>query len=159
MPTEESLLNTISEAKEELRSAIFEAMELSYSVGEIGRAIGLLSEFENQIFERHPGLKPAPPYENEPVPELTEEQLKSISELTPEKVKEIDAALFSYLSYTFQKVAKIVGLFMTKSGLHEKDIPDIFYAQRIEEMANNNQFEHQGDLKHMRFSEVRKSKT
>ena len=166
MPSAESLNQLVCEALDKLDMALIEALKLSreddnesYQVGTLGRSIGLIREFQRPFFEKHPEFKPAPPWLNEPEPCLSEEQKSSISRLSLEKLEEIDRILLSYANEQFQKVAKIVGLFMMRSDLHLSGVPDIFYAQRIEALANNGLLEYQGNLKFMRYSEVRILKT
>lgn len=166
MPPDESLNQLINEALEKLDLALMEALKLSseggkqfYQVGKLGRSIGLIREFQAPIFEKYPEFKPVPPWQNEPDPCLTEEQKALIAKLSQEKLEDIDHALLSYANRQFQKVAKIIGLFMMESDLHLPGIPDIFYAQRIEALASKGLLEHQGNLKFMRYSEVRAPNT
>ena len=77
---------------------------------------------------------------------------------TPEQLKEIDYGLLSFCSNKFPKVAKIVGSYMT-SNSNKFDVIDLFYAQRIEKMVHLKSLESQGNLKFMRYSEVRLAKT
>ena len=166
MPSHESINKLIDEALQKLNIALADALNLSrevdndlYKIGTLGRSIGLLREFQAPILEKYPELKPPPPWAGEVEPSLTEEQQAIIATLPETLVHEIDEALLSYASSQFQKVAKIVGIFMTESSLHSRGIPYIFYAQRIEELANNARLEYQGNLKFMRHSEVRVPKT
>ncbi len=129
-----------------------------YPVGKLGRSIGLLREFQKPIFERNPDLRPIPPWQGEDEPCLTKEQVELVSKLTPEQLKEIDHGLLSFCSNKFQKVAKIVGSYMT-SNSNKCDVIDLFYAQRIEKMADLGFLEYQGNLKFMHYSEVRLAKT
>ena len=129
-----------------------------YPVGKLGRSIGLLREFQQPTFDRNPDLRPAPPWQGKDEPYLTKEQLELVSKFTPEQLKEIDHGLLSFCSNKFQKVAKIVGSYMT-SNLNKFDVIDLFYAQRIEKMVDSGFLEYQGNLKFMRYSEVRLAKT
>ena len=54
------------------------------------------------------------------------------------------------------KVAKLVAMFMNESDLHFSGVPDVFYAQRVQALVDNGLLEAQGNLKFMRYSEVRK---
>ena len=129
-----------------------------YSVEKLGRSIGLLREFQKSIFERNPHFQPAPPWQEEDESCLPKEQVEIVSKLTPEQLKEIDYGLLSFCSNKFPKVAKIVGSYMT-SNSNKFDVIDLFYAQRIEKMADLGFLEYQGNLKFMRYSEVRLAKT
>ena len=166
MPNHESINRLIEEALEKLNAALADALNLShdgeknlYKIGTLGRSIGLLREFQAPIFEEYPELKPPPPWAGEIEPILTREQSINIAKLSEQVVNEIDIALLSFASINFQKVAKIVGTFMSESPLHVSGIPDIFYAQRIEILAHDSKLEYQGNLKFMRYSEVRLPKT
>lgn len=162
MPNHESINRLIEDALEKLNIALADALSLShdgeenlYKIGTIGRAIGLLREFQTPIFEKYPELKPPPLWIGETEPSLTKEQSTAIAKLPEQVVHEIDIALLSYTSNNFQKVAKIVKTFMSESPLHSSEIPDTFYAQRIEILAHDSKLEYQGNLKFMRYSEVR----
>jgi len=166
VPSDESLNKLITEAIEKLDSALIEALKLSregsqelYQIGKLGRSIGLLQEFQSPIFEKCPELMPAPSWQDEAEPRLTDKQKESVSKLSEEQLKNIDNALLSYANKRFQKVAKIVAKFITESNLHLPEIPDVFYAQRIAELSSKGLLESQGNLKFMRYSEVRVPKT
>ena len=166
MPSDESLNKLVIEAIESLDSALTEVFELShkgsqelYQVGKLGKAIGLLREFQSPIFEKHPEFIQAPPWQDELELILTVKQQESVSKLSEEQLKIIDNALLSYANKRFQKVAKIIATFITESNLHLSGIPDIFYAQRIEKLSSKGLLESQGNLKFMRYSEVREPKT
>lgn len=127
----------------------------SYEIGVLGRSIGLLREFQKPILERNPELRPAPPWAGEPEPCLTNEEYQLISGLSQEVIQELDKALLSNVTSSFQKVAKIVGMTMNNASTNLQGIPDIFYAQRIEKLAVSGVLEYEGNLKFMRFCEVR----
>ena len=166
MPSDESLNKLITEAIEKLDSALKEVLKLSregsqelYQIGKLGRSIGLLEEFQAPIFEKYPELMPAAARQERVEPRLTDEQKEFVSKLSEEQLKNIDNALLSYANKRFQKVAMIVAMFIAESNLHSSEIPDVFYAQRIAELSNKGLLESQGNLKLMRFSEVRIPKT
>ena len=129
-----------------------------YPVGKLGRSIGLLREFQKPIFERNPHFRPPPPWDGEVEPSLTKEQVERVSELTEEQLKEIDNGLLSFCSTKYQKVAKVVGSYMSSSS-NKFELEDLFYAQRIEKMVHLKSLESQGNLKFMRYSEIRLAKT
>lgn len=162
MPSEESIVRTVSEALNKLDIALSEALELSkkenddlYQIGKLGRAIGLLREFQAPIFNKRHKLRSAPPWEGLPEPSLSTKEKESVSELSDEELRDIDNKLLSLANGQFQKVAKLVMIFMNQSGLHTMGIPDIFYGQRIEILVKANKLEYQGNLKFMQFCEVR----
>ena len=163
MSTDEEINNLIEDALDKIdlvMQKIFtseENMEL-YSIGTVGRAKGLLGEFQKPIFERHPELKPAPPEDYIPDPEMTEEQRKLTSLISSEKLEEIDSALLSSANERYSKVARLVGDIFMNKDIHVKGTPDIFYSERIRLLVKNGLLESQGDLHYMRFSEVRLAK-
>ena len=70
-------------------------------------------------------------------------------------VARIDAAFLFYAKSRFQKVARIVSMAMRSVPDAPETVTDIFYAQRIAHLVQTGQMESQGDLRRMRFSEVR----
>ena len=160
MSSDLKINDLVNNALSELDLALSETLNSNedYSLGKLGRSIGLLREFQEPIFERNPDLRPASSLDSEVEPSLTQEQEYKVSKLTQNELKEIDDELLSLCTNTFQKVAKIVGTYMSTSS-NKFELVDIFYAQRIEVMALSNILEHQGNLKFMRYSEVRLAKT
>lgn len=92
----------------------------------------------------------------DPDPELTPEQLKLVAELTDAEVEAIDNALLANASGMWRKVARIVGTTMTELPCRVEGIPDVFYSQRIKRLVEAGALESQGNLSHMRYSEVRR---
>lgn len=86
---------------------------------------------------------------------LTAEELSKIERLSANEVAKIDEALLANATSQWRKVARIVGTSMT--GLDSKlvGIPDIYYSQRVAKLVSDGQLESQGNLRKMRFSEVR----
>jgi hypothetical protein len=165
-PSDLSLNTYLVEALEKLDLALNEALALSrngsedfYHVGTLGRSIGLIREFQSPILKKYPELKPPPPWQDWSIPELTQEEIDCVSKITDEALEEIDAALLSYINIQFQKVARIVGTFMTESKLHNAGVPDIFYGQRIETLCERELLHFKGNLKFMRYCEVRLAQT
>lgn len=88
-------------------------------------------------------------------PEPTPEELEAIGSLSSSQVAFIDARLLSNASKQWRKVAFIVA-----SALHQlpeefDEIPDTFLAQRVRHLVESGFLQSQGNLLHMRFSEVR----
>ena len=163
VPTDESLIKLLAEVIEKLELAMGETFKLSqidasgkYNIVDLGMALGLIRKFQKPIFEKRPDLKPSPPKDWAPDPELNAEQLKFISNLPAEKIKEIDIALMSHADVRYLKVAFIVGKVICDKKVHVEGIPDIFYAERIRKFVKRGLLESQGDLRCMRYSEVRK---
>ena len=162
MTSNKSLKKLVTEALGKLDSALSEAFELSqevdkelYNINKLFESIVLLREFLDPIFEKHPELKPDPPWQNESEPSLTHEEAEIVSQLNQEVLNKIDNELLSYVNESFQKVSKIVASFMASPNVHSSEIPLLLYVQRIEEMSKKGLLESQGNLKFMRYSEVR----
>jgi len=88
-------------------------------------------------------------------PPLTEEQSELVSKLSETELNIIDSALLSNISSQWRKVARVVGTTMSEQESRIKGIPDVFYAQRILQLAQKGLIESQGNLQAMRYSEVK----
>jgi len=86
--------------------------------------------------------------------ELTDEQSSLVEALTRDQVSAIDAQLLSNCSQQWRKAAFVVGLAMSElTSL--VGIPDLYYSRRIRKLVSEGALESQGDLKHIRYSEIR----
>ena len=160
MQKDEALNKLLVEAIEKLELAIKKTLEIKdgrekYNIGKLGHSIGLLTQFQEQIFIQNPQLRPDPPSDRIPDPEMTEGQLKIVSTLTAKQINEIDDFLIARVTTRWQKVAKVVATTMNDLPFRVKGLPDIFYARRVEKLVEHGVFESQGNLKMMRYSEVR----
>lgn len=162
MSQEPLILQLTTEAIEKLDAALAELVSLRYKniethyrIGELGRAIGLIREFQEPLLAKYPELKPPPPWADESEPCFTAAEKTAVSRLSETDIQHIDDALLSYANCHFQKVAKIVAAFMTESTLHKAEIPDLFYAMRIEALVGKQRLVHQGNLQYMRYCEVK----
>ncbi len=90
---------------------------------------------------------------NEPI--LTSAQLALISNLSVEELEEIDSALLESVRNRWQKVAMIVGRTMMNLTSRVSGIPDIFYRDRLIKLVEEGILISQGNIKHMRNSEVK----
>lgn len=90
-----------------------------------------------------------------PDPPLTEEQQARVEQLSEAEIQLIDQALLSNASLHWRKVARIVGFTIMYHPNSISGIPDIFYASRVRKLVEDGQLESEGDLRCMRFSEVR----
>jgi hypothetical protein len=86
---------------------------------------------------------------------LTEEDEQPLANLPEELVARIDAALLAETKNRFLKVVRIVDAVMGSIPNVPKDVPVVFYAQRIAHLVRTGQMESQGDLRRMGLSEVR----
>jgi len=67
-----------------------------------------------------------------------------------------DAALFKQMEHRFRKSARIIGhVMMEQSDKDIIDVEDFFLSRRLLMLARAGVIESRGDLKHIRFSEVR----
>ena len=88
-------------------------------------------------------------------PELTEQQTALIESLSEAELSIIDEALLSCAKQRWSKVAMIVGTVMFNNPNQHQKIPDIFYAHRIRKLVEKGELISQGNLKNMRYSEVK----
>ena len=86
---------------------------------------------------------------------MSPEQLAVVASLSSEMVAKIDAALLSHARTRERKVAMIVGLTMEDPSARVPGLPDLYYAQRVKLLVEKGQLLAQGNLDHMRYSEVR----
>lgn len=103
---------------------------------------------------RNIAMDSKPPFD----PELTVEQQNLANSLTPENLSLIDAALLSQSAFQWRKTARVVGSTMMKLSGKYEGIPDVFYSQRVQSLVDSGKLEAQGDLRRMKYSEVRLTK-
>ena len=87
--------------------------------------------------------------------EPTLEELDKIARLSPEQLEAIDELLLSVATKRFKKVAFIVGTVKSRQDDFILHFPDTFFSRRIALLVNEGYLEAQGDLKRMRYSEVK----
>ena len=90
-----------------------------------------------------------------PDPPLDVAQSLRVSKLTQGELQEMDRVLLAQASHSFRKVARIVGTAIGELQGKIPDVPDIYYAQRVRHLVELGKLESQGNLRYMRFSEVR----
>jgi len=162
MSSDKKILANIEKALgylDESLSEVIASKDEAYKIGKLGRAIGMLREFQAPIFDRNPELKPLPDWHDMEEPKLTEEQKQLVAKISDVDLQKIDAKLLSLVSHQYQKVAKIVLIFMQESGLASQGIPDLFYAQRIEKLALDGKIHYEGNLNFMQYCEVKRNET
>ena len=86
---------------------------------------------------------------------LTPEELRKVERLSAHEVATIDQALLANAALQWRKVARVVGTSMTSLDSRVAGIPDVYYSQRVANLVSEGQLESQGNLRRMRFSEVR----
>jgi Protein of unknown function len=87
--------------------------------------------------------------------EPTPKQQQLIDKLTPAQLEEIDAALLSKCSEQWRKVARVAGTTLIAFNGKFGALPDVFFAKRVAALVEASKLQAQGNLKRMRFSEVR----
>lgn len=163
MPTDASLNKLLTEALAKLDAAMCEIIELPreepdvcHRLGRIGRAIGLIREIQEPIFKKHPELRPPPPADYIPDPDMTEEEIEATSRLSSKELDGMDEAILLEADDRYLKVARIVVRAADNWAGPAESVPYAFYVQRIRRLIEKGALESQGDLRYMRFSEVRK---
>jgi len=93
--------------------------------------------------------------ENDEAQPLTEEERKIADALSREELEEIDSMLLSQASSQWRKVARVVGFSMMDFGDKYDELPDTFFLERVISLVEEQKLESDGNLKKMRYSEVR----
>jgi hypothetical protein len=88
-------------------------------------------------------------------PELTKEQLNLVATLSDAQIQEIDRVILENTKEQWRKVAMVVAITMSSLQNRFVGVPDVFYAQRVANLVNEGVLLSQGNLKRMRFSEVK----
>jgi hypothetical protein len=92
------------------------------------------------------------------VPDLRpwESALVHVGALATSELEAIDQALLAATTKHFRKVAFVVATAFHQLADQLPPIPDVFYAQRVIRLVKLGQLEAQGNLRRMRYSEVRR---
>jgi hypothetical protein len=90
-----------------------------------------------------------------PNPPLSRKEATAFAKLSERDKAAIDAGILSCVLPHWQKVAMVVGLAENKLTAQFPQFSYILYAKRIHLLAKQGQIESQGNLRYMRFSEVR----
>lgn len=84
----------------------------------------------------------------------------AVERLTAADVAAIDGAILTQLTDHQRKVAMVVAKAMKATkDLVERGVPDIFYRDCVIHLASKGLIETFGDLRYMRFSEIRRPST
>lgn len=92
-----------------------------------------------------------------PVPLMTADQQDTADALSIAELKAIDLAILTEAGPRWSKVARIVGNLMSGWPEFSKNIPAQLYVQRIERLAGRGELDSAGDIRRIRYSEVRLS--
>ena len=107
------------------------------------------------LFELDPSLKSEIDHDVQPDGELTAEQKNTVESLSSETLLDVDKVILSHVQHKWRKVAMVVALTMNEFDDDLWDLPDIFFSMRIKKLVEAGKLESQGDLRYMRYSEVR----
>ena len=88
-------------------------------------------------------------------PPLTIAQEASVKKLSASDIQTLDEALLSNADGHWRKVAFVVAKTMLQLKPRPEGVPDVYYAQRVAAMVTQGKLESQGNLRRMRFSEIR----
>jgi hypothetical protein len=86
---------------------------------------------------------------------LTPDEQSKVNRLRPVDVEKIDQAILASVVPHWRKLARVVTEAMEKVEREFPDVPDLFYSQRAMVLAERGLLESQGNLRRMRYSEVR----
>ena len=77
MSSDSKINEFVNNALKELDLALSESFNSgkNYALGKLGKSVGLLREFQETIYERNPDLRPAPLWDGEEQPSLTNDDL------------------------------------------------------------------------------------
>ncbi len=83
-----------------------------------------------------------------------------VDSLTEDDIRKVDNWLRSCITDRWQKVAMVVAGAILKSEEKEElqEVPDVFFGMRIESMAKNGEILSRGNLKLMRYSDIKRAK-
>jgi hypothetical protein len=135
---------------EEERRSLLEALS--------GVIVELLSSIRAPAARQHPELAPALTLGTPDTIPSTKDQV-TVAHLRSADIQIIDHALLSECSSSWFKVARVVGAAMNALEETFPELPDRYYAQRVAVLVESGHLESQGNLKHMRLSEVRLDNT
>ena len=99
-----------------------------------------------------------PPNNNPYDPDLTTEQEQIVSKLSEDDLILIDLALLADAYHYRRKVAMLVGIAMDRLEEEYPNIPDVFYSRRIAKLVDDGYLEAFGNIRRMRYSEVKLTK-
>ena len=88
-------------------------------------------------------------------PPLSAKEQAAVAKLTDADLQIIDAAISANCSAGWFKVARVVVDTEKALGSRYPALSYIFYTERLRRLVDERKLESQGDLRYMRFSEVR----
>ena len=112
----------------------------------------LISVFAIACSEKESKVSNPPPFD----PPMTEDQLQVTSKLTDTELAKIDSQLLKNSAIQYRKSARVIGATMMDLKSEFQHIPDVFFSSRLMHLVEQNKLEAQGNLRRMRYSEVRR---
>jgi hypothetical protein len=88
-------------------------------------------------------------------PPLSAEEQTAVAKLTDADLQAINAAILANCKREWLKVARVVTDTEKALATHFPELSHIFYTVRLAELVKEKHLESQGNLAHIRFSEVR----
>jgi hypothetical protein len=110
----------------------------------------VVRQFPELVPEEEPG---------EPDDVLDEAEQAVVSALRPSDLALIDGALMAECATSWRKSARVVMGAMKVLDQTVPDLPVALYAQRIAALVQSRHLQSQGNLRHLRFSEVKLSES
>ena len=92
-------------------------------------------------------------------PLLSAEQERLVGALSQSQIDAVDRAILSSCVRQWRKVARVVSTAMAQVDPVLSGVPDLFYGERVSALVGRGALDAQGDLRRMRYSEVRKNET
>ena len=150
----ERAIAELSKAEEAIRR-VSDADERSSLMQALGHTLSeLMGSVRLAAIQQYPDLE-KPPELGEPDTLLSQEEVALVSRLSPEAVSIIDSALLAQCVSSWRKVARVVMGAMRALPEELDEVPDGYFAQRVELLVRAGRLTSQGNLQYMRFSEVR----
>lgn len=150
----ERTLATLTEAEGVLWSLPKTPEREDYIRAYIGVIADVAGKLRAPVVLQYPQLDTHVPDESSDLLLEPHEQ-EAVNNLTPDQVQRIDAALLADCACSWRKVARVVGSAMMELSKELPGIPDSYYATRVVSLVDQGLLESQGNLEHMRYSEVR----
>lgn len=116
--------------------------------------VGILSKLRAPLVIQYRDLD-TEVHEGPPDTQLEPDEQVVVDRLTPSDTTLIDKALLTDCISTWRKVARIVGRALDQVPETLADVPVAYFAQRVKALVATGKLESQGNLDHIRFSEVR----
>lgn len=150
----ETTISSLAEVERVIRRIVDEEERRSLVLALSEVMAEILGSIRAPAVRQYPELEPPETLGQEDT-DLSENDLSLISKLKAVDLELIDKTLLSECVSTWRKVARVVGTAMNSLQDQLPEIPDGYYAQRVALLVQTGKLESQGNLGHMRFSEVR----